>query len=300
VEGRLRFVPEALLLARVCCLISFLLFVPTPAFADHGPVTVDGDYHNGTVTTVIEASGSNDAASGPTVDVSSPSGGVHCEWVENSTQLEDGYLDLGWGVSGGHWYDVKCSDGNVYLSIFVPPAANNIPPQVALTTSLAQRAVNQLQLPVPDVHVNPSGDALVGLAEWFWTDPAQWRSLSQRTQAGPVWARVTATPMSTTWNPGNGSPPVTCSGPGTPYDRSVSASSQRSDCTFTYTRSSAEQPQVGAGANDRFFTVTVTTTWSVSWVGSGGAGGTLPAMSRSRSFPLRVEERQAVVTGGSG
>jgi hypothetical protein len=46
--------------------------------------------------------------------------------------------------------------------------------------------------------------------------------------------------------------------------------------------------------------VTVTTTWSVSWVGSGGAAGTLPVISRSRTFPLRVAERQAVVTGGSG
>ena len=28
-----------------------------------------------------------------------------------------------------------------------------------------------------------------------------------------------------------------------------------------------------------FFTVTVTTTWSVSWVGAGGTGGALPAMT---------------------
>ena len=41
--------------------------------------------------------------------------------------------------------------------------------------------------------------------------------LQQRTQAGPVWAVVTAEPTSTTWDPGDGSVPFTCAGPGTAY-----------------------------------------------------------------------------------
>lgn len=293
------------MLIRGSCLLALMLSaLQAPAFADQGdsdPVTVGGDYHNGTVTTVVQAPAAQDARDSKTVSVSSDSSGITCRWSENSEHLEDEYTDwLGWGEPGGHWYDVRCSDGSLYLSIYVPPAANNVPPPVVLAGSLARKAVNQMQLPLPDVHVNPLGEALVGLPEWFWVDPSAWKSLSQRTQAGPVWARVTATPTSTTWDPGDGSPVVSCSGPGTPYDRTRSASSQSSDCTYTYSRSSADQPQTGPAANDRFFTVTVTTTWSVSWVGSGGASGTLPVISRSRSFPLRVAERQAVVTGGSG
>ena len=46
--------------------------------------------------------------------------------------------------------------------------------------------------------------------------------------------------------------------------------------------------------------VTVTTTWQISWTGSGGSGGTLPAMTRSGTFDLAVAQRQTVVTGGSG
>ena len=299
------------MLARVVVLpllVAGTLVTAPPARADgngqgnNGPVTVGGDYHSGTVTTVVTAPGSSPTSEPSNVGPSQAStDGVTCTWTENSAHLEEIYVNwLGWGDTGGHWYDVKCSDGNVYLSLYVPPAANNVPPPVVLAGSLARRAVNELQLPLPDVHVNPVGEALVGLPEWFWVDASQWRGLSQRTQAGPVWARVTATPTSTSWDPGDGSPVVTCSGPGTPYDKSEPASAQSSDCTYTYTRSSASQPQTGPGANDRYFTVTVTTTWSVTWVGAGGMSGTLPVISRSRSFPLRVAERQSVVTGGSG
>lgn len=297
------------MLRALCCVTAFTVCLsggaaladtsPSPA---PGPVQVEGDNQGGYVTTTVTAPGQQSGhPDGPGSVETSDESSVSCTWTENSGHLEDEYTEwLGWGEPGGHWYDVKCSDGSLYLSVYVPPAANNVPPPVVLAGSLARRAVNELHLPLPDVHVNPLGEALVGLPEWFWVDPSAWKSLSQRTQAGPVWARVTATPTSTTWDPGDGSPVVSCAGPGTPYDRTRSAASQSSDCTYTYSHSSADQPQSGSAANDRFFTVTVTTTWSVSWVGSGGTSGTLPVISRSRSFPLRVAERQAVVTGGSG
>jgi hypothetical protein len=135
---------------------------------------------------------------------------------------------------------------------------------------------------------------------WWWVEPGSWRVLRQRTTAGPVWAEVTATPVSSTWDPGDGSQPLVCAGPGTSYDRSRPESEQSTDCAYTYRRSSAGQPQTGPEENDRFFTVTVTTTWQVTWTGSGGNGGTLPPLTRTRSFPLAVAQRQTVVTGGSG
>jgi hypothetical protein len=200
----------------------------------------------------------------------------------------------------GTWYDVRCSDGTVYLGLYVPPAASNLPPAVALAGSLAQSAANRLVLPAPLVRHNPGGRALVGLATWWWVDPARWRVLRQRTQAGPVWAEVTATPVSTTWDAGDGTVPLVCDGPGTPYDSTRPESMQSTSCAHTYRRSSADQPQSGPSINDRFFTVTVTTTWRVTWRGSSGSGGALPALSTTSRFPLAVAQRQTVVTGGSG
>lgn len=269
---------------------------PKPA-----PVVVSGDWGLGRIDTTVTAPG--DTATAPTRPKNAASNddgdGVSCTWMEEPPTAQSIWASLG-ADEAGRWYDVRCSDGGFYLAIYVPPAAANVPPAVVLAGSLARTAMNRLQLPSPQVGHSPAGQALVGLATWFWVDPALWQPLRQRTSAGPVWAEVTATPVSTSWDPGDGSSPFTCPGPGTPYDRARPESEQSTDCSYTYRRSSADQPQTGSNDNDRFFTVTVTTTWQVSWSGPAGSGGTLPVLTRSSSFPLPVAQRQTVVTGGSG
>lgn len=270
---------------------------PKPA-----PVVVSGDNNGGWVDTAVTspASGGDTAQSVGSTRSNAADDGITCAWTEEPAFAQTVWATLGVGEAGGRWYDVRCSDGGVYLGLYVPPASGNVPPAVVLAGSLARTAVNRLQLPSPQVGHSPAGQALVGLPTWFWVDSALWQPLRQRTSAGPVWAEVTATPVSTSWDPGDGSSPFTCGGPGRAYDRSRSESEQSTDCSYTYGRSSADQPQTGSDDNDRFFTVTVTTTWQVSWSGPAGSGGTLPVLTRSSSFPLPVAQRQTVVTGGSG
>jgi hypothetical protein len=161
-------------------------------------------------------------------------------------------------------------------------------PQVG-PAGLAQRAWKDLRLPLPRVHTAPprGSRGLVGLAEWVWIPRSQWRSLTKHASAGGAWVQVTATPTRLIVAPGSGLPPVSCAGPGTAYDPSRSASSQHADCSYTYARSSADQP--GAA-----YQVTVQVVWGGTWVGSGGAGGVLPDISRSSSFGLRVAEAQSL------
>jgi len=78
---------------------------------------------------------------------------------------------------------------------------------------------------------------------------------------------ATATPVSVTWHPGDGST-VTCQGAGAPYTSADNPAAASPDCGHTYTRSSAGQP---GGA----FQVTATITWDITWQGAGGAGGVL-------------------------
>jgi hypothetical protein len=200
-------------------------------------------------------------------------------------------------VAHGTWWIQYCDNqGYSGTPQFVPDNAPNAPTVIVTPGVLAQSAVNELRLPAPLASHNPPGDATTNLAVWFWIPRPQWRSLSQTTRAGNVWARVTATPVSTSWDPGDGSAPVVCSGAGTPYDRSRPADEQSSDCTHTYTRSSASQPQTGPDPNDRFFTVRVSVVWRVTWVGAAGAAGQLPDLTRVATFQLRVDDREAVVT----
>lgn len=160
------------------------------------------------------------------------------------------------------------------------------PPAIS-PAQLAISAWRRLLIPAPQVATAPprGSDGLVGLAEWFWVQ--NWDVRSRRVRAGGVWAEVTARPASLTISPGSGQPTVRCVGPGRAYDGQRSASGQHSDCSYTYVRSSARLP-------GEAYQVTATVTWGGTWVGSGGTGGTLPALSRSSSFTVRVAEGQAV------
>jgi hypothetical protein len=278
--------------------------VASPAYAGHHPKPIQINSNSDGVigTTIVVPGRGTPPRHAPQPGTSPGSPAPSCPWVR--VHIFQGRT-LPTSVNGkkGTWWDEYCNGSNPGFAgtpVFVP---NGTPPRSVLTISpaiLAQRAVNQLRLPTPRVGRDPRGQALVNLAEWFWIAPAQWRVLTQRTAAGPEWAVVTARPVSTSWDPGDGSTPVVCAGPGTPYDPSVSASVQSTDCSYTYARSSAGQPRTGPNPNDRYFTVTVTTTWQVSWVGAGGTSGTLPAIARSTSFPLAVAQRETVVTGGTG
>ena len=159
----------------------------------------------------------------------------------------------------------------------------------AAPADLAQQAWNALRLPVPDVHTAPPRGArgLVGLPEWVWVPRAQWRGLSKRASAGAAWAQVRALPKQLSIEPGAGLATVTCAGPGTAYDPSRPTSGQRTDCSYTYTKSSASQP--GAA-----YRVRVTAVWGGTWIGSGGAGGTLPDIRRTATFDLRIAEGQGL------
>jgi hypothetical protein len=146
-----------------------------------------------------------------------------------------------------------------------------------------------LRLPVPDAHTAPprGTDGLIGLPEWVWVPSDEWRPLTQTASAGAAWAQVTATPKQLTVKPGARMRAVNCQGPGTAYDPSRSASAQRTNCSYSYRHSSKYQP----GA---VYRVTVTVVWGGVWVGSGGAGGVLPDISRSTTFSLRVAEGQGL------
>jgi hypothetical protein len=188
-------------------------------------------------------------------------------------------------------YRRSCDEGTLAAGtgqvIYRAPGS---PPPVQVTPAqLAQRAASTLQLPDPQVDLSPSPDIvayqLVNLPTWWAGE--NWAPQTQRTQLGPVWAEVTATPVSTRFDGGDGSAPVTCNRRGVKW-RSGLPEELPQACRFTYQR-----------ANEQV-TATISVTWRVTWVGSGGTGGTLPVQTTSSDQPLTVYERQAVVTSGRG
>jgi hypothetical protein len=82
---------------------------------------------------------------------------------------------------------------------------------------------------------------------------------------------------------------VVCDGPGVAFDPHRRADGQRTDCSYAFRRSSADQPR---GA----YTVRATSVWHVTWTatGAGQTTGDLGLIRRSDATVVRVTEIQAV------
>jgi hypothetical protein len=194
---------------------------------------------------------------------------------------------------GEKWMWMSCQTPGQAGLVLVPTGSTTANPGVN-PEQLMQMAMASLKVPVPAPDTAPPrGDrGLVGLPEWVWLPRGSWHPVTAQVSVGPVWARVTAKPVSISISPGGGQPGVSCPGPGTAYDPRLPASAQHTECSVTYLRSSLQQPR-------NQYQTSVTVTWTASWTGSGGAGGAInPPLTQTTTFGIRVAEGQALVTGG--
>ena len=210
------------------------------------------------------------------------------------SQQQATFLGLQWPPPKNHTWDaITCPGKQAFGGVILVDHATGVPPISA--ADLAQIAIGDLI--IPELHPKtapPRGhDGLVGLPEWFWIPGLDWGAAkSPVITAGPVWAQATAVPTKIIFNPGGGLAGFTCQGPGTAYQPNVPLSAQHTDCSYTY-----DQPSTGQPGNA--YAASVTVLWNVSWVGSGGAGGTV-ATGRAVSTPITVPVAagEALVTSG--
>ena len=182
----------------------------------------------------------------------------------------------------GAWYRRRCTtaDGTIISAEIVWR------PTVISASALASDAWDISRIPLPDIQLNPGEerDQVVNVATWLWVDG--WAPVSASASAGGVTVTVTASPSHVEWDMGDGAV-VTCLGPGTPYDEHRPADEQSTDCSHTYTRSSASQ-------SDERYRREATSFWHVTWTSSNGQAGDLGVVGRTSSLRLRVAEIQAV------
>jgi hypothetical protein len=221
------------------------------------------------------------------------SGGKSACTLTPLSQQQVSFLGLQWPPPKNHaWDAITCPGNQAFGGVILVDVATGVPP--VTPAELAQIAIGDLVIPELQPHTAPPlhDDGLVGLPEWFWI-PAGWGAQkTRRITAGPVWAQAIAVPTKIIFNPGGGLAGVTCQGPGTVYHSSVPLSAQHTDCSYTY-----DQPSTGQPGNA--YAASVTVLWNVTWVGSGGAGGTV-AIGRAVStpVPVTVAAGEALVTGG--
>ena len=209
------------------------------------------------------------------------------------TALDEGQvkkLGMSWPPSRGeHWALMDCGAGAAPQAVLVRNAtgAPTVTPRELLVVAYAELDVPYLWLATAP----PRGtDGLVGQPERFWVPSGEWHALSVTVTAGPVWATATAAPVSLTFQPGAGLSPVTCTGPGAAYDRSMPAAQQHTNCSYMYQQSSAGLP-------GNAYRASVTVTWRITWTGSGGAGGMLnPGFAVPVPLSIGVAPGVALVT----
>jgi hypothetical protein len=140
----------------------------------------------------------------------------------------------------------------------------------------ARRAV-----PAPTLDMSPPPDVggIVNLG--LWLALADQEPVTVRAEAGPHWAEATVTLASTSWAMGNGDV-VTCDGPGVPI--TDTADPAEGPCGYTYRRSSPD---------DAPYEFSVTATWAVDYVSSGGSG-TAGTVDRTVTVAYDVDEVQTI------
>lgn len=172
-------------------------------------------------------------------------------------------------------------------------AGANPPPTPA---ELAVQAAATFRLPDPSGHRSPSEDKNIGgypftyinLWTYYWTDPGTWKSLTATASAGGNYATVTATPVSLTFDPGDGSDSGSCAGPGRAWQES-DGNNAPSDgaCGFQYSH-------ITGPGYDHPVTSTQTIVWRLTWTGSNNTNGTLTQKTTSTNGPLNVLQIQTV------
>ena len=159
---------------------------------------------------------------------------------------------------------------------------------------LAQRALDQLQLAQPSIHMAPQPplQTYVGLETWLWMDPAQWEPLDLTVTAGPTAVTVTARPARAVWDLTEGT--TTCPSAGRAWVNGR-GDEEQTDCSFSFT-------QISDGETNGAFPVTSTLIYQVDWTCVGGCledGGTLgEVLGLPGAAAIRVGERQSVVVRG--
>ena len=256
-----------------------MLVVPAGTALADGPVVDPGG--GGGIGTTIDLPGSP-GGPGP-VEGGPPGGGggggggsdVKCSYL-HFPQFDDA------GPPPTEVYRYTCDDGSEgYVTVGAgqaPAGGVSVTPE-----QLAQRIYKELQLPKPAVQLNPPADEpgrfqIVNFPIWWWVN--NFAPLEQRTELGAVWAEVTATPVYSVFDGGQGDS-AQCNGAGTVWHRGLPGDYAPA-CKYVYKRA----------ANS--VTATISLAWKVTWVGSGGSGGDFPLMQTTTGVPLTVYERQAV------
>ncbi|WP_243408105.1 hypothetical protein [Frankia canadensis] len=149
------------------------------------------------------------------------------------------------------------------------------------------------RLPAPRGRFSPdlTVGAVARLPLWFAV-PGQWSTVSVSAQVPGASVTVTATPTVLRFDPGDGSPSVSCAGPGPVFVPGMPEPSRPPACSYTYRSASTVAPDGQA------WPATLAVDWTVTWAASNGDHGDLAGLTTKTQVPVVVREIEAVERAG--
>lgn len=133
-------------------------------------------------------------------------------------------------------------------------------------------------LPQPALHASPPGGGLVGFETWFWSNVPPTPVQATVTLRG--WqATVVAEPVEWVWDPGDGTPALRATRPGTPEDPA------------------ARHPYTRKGTYEVTHTVVWRGTFTLAGYGVVQQAESLGTVRPATTTPYPVQEREAVLVG---
>lgn len=152
--------------------------------------------------------------------------------------------------------------------------------------TLAQAAWDAVDIPAPTVGTSPDMDGehgtVVGVDTWVWATGETPSQVKVTATAGNSSATVTAT--STGLNLTAPDSEASCHGFGTPWTPGTPEGT--SDCTVTFTRSSAHL----GGTTP----LNVSASYDATWTATDGTNGTLGTVTTNSTTPITVHEIQTI------
>jgi hypothetical protein len=182
-----------------------------------------------------------------------------------------------------HTITCQTPTGTTTQNVVLPEGAAPVSP-IALRDEVRARII----IPNPTLAANPPLDdptrfSVVKIPTWLWIDDP-WEPITDTETRGGISVSVTATPTKVTWNTGDDSQ-LECPDAGIPWQRGAAEGS--TNCSHTYTRSSADQPNAA-------YQLTATTQWVFTWTLNGTPQSPFGTYEPTTSTSHQVGEIQIV------
>ncbi|WP_052710810.1 hypothetical protein [Pseudofrankia sp. DC12] len=216
-------------------------------------------------------------------------------WAQVAASIDD---QPGGGMNGGLdqtaaggtkavLYARVCGDGTVADWQWFA-----VPDRAASLAAARDEVRRRLPLPRPVLSPDPTVGLVVKVATWFAVPASQWVRVQATATALAATVTVTATPDTLVYDPGDGSAPVSCAGPGPAFDPTVPAPVAPPACSYTYRDASTAAPDRHA------WPASLSVRWQVGWTASNGQTGALDPLVTTTPITVVVHEYQALEQGG--